>query len=107
MDDAEEYLSQIEVKIQSKILMSVQKTEIGIKGDWFVKLKSSEGIFEFRESDHTFFYRIPAFWDTTGKDKTLILATHGFNKKTNKTPPSEIKRAEKIKKNYFKNKKSK
>jgi len=33
------------------------------------------------------------------------LATHGFDKKTYKTPASEIKRAESIKETYFQNKK--
>ncbi|MBK9256634.1 MAG: type II toxin-antitoxin system RelE/ParE family toxin [Saprospiraceae bacterium] len=32
------------------------------------------------------------------------MATHGFDKKTNKTPKSEIKRAESIKEAYFLNK---
>ncbi|MBK6821862.1 MAG: type II toxin-antitoxin system RelE/ParE family toxin [Saprospiraceae bacterium] len=35
----------------------------------------------------------------------LIVATHGFLKKTNKTPSSEIKKAETLKKKYFENKK--
>ena len=27
-----------------------------------------------------------AFWDKSGKKETLVLATHGILKKTNKTP---------------------
>ena len=43
-----------------------------------------------------------AFWD---KDKeTLVIATHGIIKKTQKTPSKEIAKAEAIRKEYFKNK---
>ena len=35
----------------------------------------------------------------------MIIATHGFDKKSNKTPQKEIKKAEQIKKNYFNSKK--
>ena len=104
LDEAEEYLEKVDLKMQIKILKSIEKTEMGFKGQWFKKLKSSDGIFEFRESDHRYFYRILAFWDTTKSDKALILATHGFDKKSNKTPRNEIQKAEKIKKKYFNNK---
>ena len=87
MPEAEEYLSKVEQKIQFKILNSIQKTETGFKAKYF--------------------YRILAFWDSENEEETLILATHGFNKKTNKTPKSEIKRAESIKETYFLNKKKK
>ncbi len=87
-------------------LQNIQKTEVGFKGKWFKKLTGSKGVFEFRESDHQFWYRILSFWDKTEKDETLILCTHGFNKKSAKTPPKEIKRAEAIKNQYFKNKKN-
>jgi len=36
--------------------------------------------------------------------KTLILCTHGIDKKTNKTPQTEIEKAIKIKHEYLKNK---
>ena len=47
-------------------------------------------------------YRLFAFWD---KDKeTLVIATHGIIKKTQKTPSKEIAKAEAIRREYFKNK---
>jgi phage-related protein len=40
-----------------------------------------------------------AFWDKdTGN---LVIATHGFVKKTQKTPGSEIAHAEALRKNYY------
>lgn len=47
-------------------------------------------------------YRLLAFWDNeTGK---LVVATHGFIKKTQKTPATEIAKAEQLRKKYFNNK---
>lgn len=48
-------------------------------------------------------YRLFAFWDTD--TQTLVVATHGIIKKTQKTPKKEIARAEAIMKLYFKLKK--
>ncbi len=59
-------------------------------------------IWEFRILFAKIAYRLFAFWDTT--EDTLIVATHGIIKKTQKTPVKEIRKAEKIKEEYFKNK---
>ena len=67
----------------------------------FKKLDNSE-IWEFRTLYNKTAYRLFAFWD---KDKdTLVIATHGIIKKTQKTPSKEIAKAEAIRKEYFKNK---
>ncbi len=68
-------------------------------------MKSSDGIFEFRVDDSGKFYRLFAFWDTEGEEEPLVMATHGLIKKTNKTPPAEIRKAELIKRDYFEEKK--
>ena len=44
-----------------------------------------------------------AFLDT--EQDTLVIATHGIIKKTQKTPLKEIAKAEEIRKEYFNNKK--
>ena len=46
-------------------------------------------------------YRLLAFWDKTKEVDTLVIASHGFIKKTDKTPIKEIERASKIMKEYF------
>ena len=46
-------------------------------------------------------YRLLAFWDKTKEVDTLVIASHGFIKKTDKTPAKEIERANKIMKEYF------
>lgn len=49
-------------------------------------------------------YMLQAFllWDT--EEETLVIATHGIVKKTQKTPLKEISKAEEIRKEYFNNK---
>lgn len=44
-------------------------------------------------------YRLLAFWDT--RENALIITTHGFIKKSQKTPKSEIEKAERKRKEYF------
>lgn len=103
LKEAEIYFLAQNLKIQKKFLLAFEKTEGGSKGDWFEKLKNTDGIYEFKQSDHQKFYRIFAFWASEEKE-TLIVATHGIDKKSNKTPPKEIKKAEQIKKKYLETK---
>jgi len=49
-------------------------------------------------------YRLFSFWHKTESIETLVVATHGILKKTQKTPPKEIKKAEEIRKQYLDNK---
>ena len=58
------------------------------------KLTGSDGIFEFKTGDGV---RILWFWDAGD----IIICTHGFTKKKQKTPPREILYAETKKKEYF------
>lgn len=46
-------------------------------------------------------YRLLAFWDKDEMEQTLVIATHGINKKTKKTPKKEIDKAEDIRKQYL------
>ncbi|MCF6356312.1 MAG: type II toxin-antitoxin system RelE/ParE family toxin [Draconibacterium sp.] len=46
-----------------------------------------------------------SFWDKTDKTETLVVATHGIIKKTDKIPKSEIEKAKAIMKKYFEQKK--
>jgi phage-related protein len=48
-------------------------------------------------------YRIFCCFD----DGSVVVLFHGFQKKSQKTPPKEIRRAEAIKKEYFKEKENK
>ncbi|MBK6544627.1 MAG: type II toxin-antitoxin system RelE/ParE family toxin [Saprospiraceae bacterium] len=105
-DEAEAFFENLNEKTRNKFYVLFDKTESGYRGEWFEPLKETDGLWEFRLRFNKNFYRLIAFWDRDEKVETLIIATHGFLKKTNKTPSSEIKKAEIIKKKYFKNKRS-
>jgi len=98
---AEEFVESIEPKARKKLFQGIRKTKERLIGEWFSKMKGSDGIFEFRFDESGKFYRLFAFWDTEGEAETLIAGTHGIAKKTNKTPKQEIRKAERIKREYF------
>lgn len=104
LKQAEEFTDSIDNNPKKKLFQAIRKTKERLFGQWFTKLKSSDGIFEFRVDDNGKYYRLFAFWDTEGDEVTLVVATHGLIKKTNKTPPSEIQKAEQIKREYFEEK---
>lgn len=64
----------------------------------FKKLDNSE-IWEFRTLYQGVAYRLFSFWDK--ESDSLVVATHGIIKKTQKTPSKEIARAEEIRRKYF------
>lgn len=67
--------------------------------DLFKKL--NDDIWELRTSYGGMCYRLLAFWDK--ERRALIIATHGFVKKTWKVPHNEIDRAEAIMRQYYSN----
>ncbi|NVO12216.1 MAG: type II toxin-antitoxin system RelE/ParE family toxin [Bacteroidales bacterium] len=104
LDQAEEFVDSLEAKARQKLFHSIRKTKERLIGQWFTKLKGSDGIYEFRFDENGKFYRLFAFWDTEFQAETLIVGSHGIAKKSNKTPKEEITKAERIKRNYFEEK---
>lgn len=100
--DAQGFHDNLGEKEQRKIDFVIDKVELNLFGDWFKKLKNSDGIWEFVIDFKGIFYRLLSFFDTTEPNDPLIIVTHGFKKESNKTPKKEIEKAEAIKKNYFK-----
>ncbi len=102
LPDAEKFIDMIEKSAKKKMFYAIRKTQLRIYGDWFEKLKGSKDIFEFRIKDSNKFFRLFAFWDSSGATETLIVCTNGLIKKTNKTPKQDIEKAVMIKEKYFK-----
>ena len=71
----------------------------------FKKLR--DDIWEFRTLFQGIQYRLLAFWDRTDNRAILVVSTHGFAKKRDKVPDSEIKKAAKLREKYFNDKKKK
>jgi len=105
LNEADDYFGKLDSKVQKNFFVSFDKLQAGFKGKWFEPLR--DGIWEFRQRDSQKFYRIYAFWDKTEEDETLVIGPHGFDKKSNKAPKSEIEKAKRIKENYFKKNKKK
>lgn len=99
LETARNFLKALPVQVRNKIYYNIKKVQGGIKdNELFKKLDNSE-IWEFRTLYQGTAYRLFSFWD---KDReTLIVATHGIIKKTQKTPSKEIARAEEIRRIYF------
>ena len=92
--DAQNFLTRLDEKTRNKILQTF---------DTFKKLADTD-IWEFRTYFNKQRYRVLAFWDKTQPIDTLIIATHGFVKKTQKTPQKEINKALSIRDLYFRSK---
>lgn len=98
-DEVEEFLDSLENKVRLKIIYNIDKARINLDPELFKKLDSD--IWEFRTKYNRKQYRLLAFWDKRKTVETLVIATHGFIKKTKKTPKAEIDKARKIMEIYF------
>jgi phage-related protein len=90
-------------KVQRKILWTLKVIEDleRIPEIYFKHLEGTNGLFEIRVQSGSDIFRIFCFFD----DNNLVVIGHGFQKKAQKTPHREIERAEKIKLEYYEEKK--
>ena len=104
LEEARDFLKSLTKEVRVKIGYNIRRVQKGERDkELFKKLEGTE-IWEFRTLFNKTYYRLFAFWD---KDiNTLVVATHGIVKKSPKTPPNEIAKAEHIRIVYFENKKS-
>lgn len=99
-EGAQTFLESLPYDAKEKISYNIRRVLSGEKNnELFKKMENSDGIWEFRTLYRKMAYRLFAFWDT--EQNTLIVATHGIIKKTQKTPSKEIAKAEEIKRKYF------
>lgn len=102
LPEAVEFLENLEDKAREKIYYNIKKSQLVSDNELFKKL--TDLIWEFRTLYNSKAYRLFSFWDKVDGKETLVVATHGILKKTQKTPHKEIKRAEEIRKQYLNNK---
>jgi len=96
-EEAKAFIKSLDIKIQKKIAYNIQKSR-EITDNKLLK-KLTNDIWEFRARYDTQQIRLLAFWDPN--IKSLIICTHGFVKKTQKTPISEINKAIEFRKKYL------
>ena len=89
-------------KVKDKILWTFRIIETQkLVPEYYLKhLEGTDGFYEIRVPQGSDIFRIFCFFD---KGQLIVLA-NGFQKKTQKTPKSEIEKALKIKKEYEKEK---
>jgi hypothetical protein len=102
LDEATQFIVGLNLKIKKKLLVKIKEAE-HLKDPVLFKKLNNE-IWEFRFRWGFSQIRLLAFWDKTDKEETLVVATHGFIKKTDKVPGNEIVRAQNIRTKYFENK---
>ena len=100
LEEARKFLKTLQPKTAKKVFYNIDLAEQTSDPRLFKKLQ--DDIWEFRTRYGGVQVRLLAFWDKTGDKKTLVVATHGFIKKVDKIPANEIKRAVRLKEEYFK-----
>jgi phage-related protein len=99
LPEAVEFMNLLDEKAREKIYFNIKKAQFITDNELFKKLNSD--IWEFRTLYNGTAYRLFAFWDKIKGTETLVIATHGILKKTNKTPAKEIEKAEHIREQYL------
>lgn len=97
LKEAREFIQSIPEQPRKKLIDNVRKATYVMEASLFKKL--NDEIWEFRTRYNGMQYRLLAFWDKVHKQ--LVVATHGFVKKTQKTPTNEIERAIRIMNRYY------
>ncbi|NCS89798.1 MAG: addiction module toxin RelE [Ignavibacteria bacterium CG2_30_36_16] len=92
------FLDKQKQKVKDKIIWTFKLIETiqQVPEDYLKHLKGTDGLYEIRVQHGSDIFRIFCFFDS-GK---LVVLANGFQKKTQKTPKSEIDKALKIKNEY-------
>lgn len=100
--DAIDFLDNLDEKSRDKIIYNIHKAQTTNDKELFKKL--TDEVWEFRTLFNKTHYRLFTFWDKADNTDTVVISTHGLVKKTDKTPQSDIDKAERLRKVYFEQK---
>lgn len=101
LPEAFKFIKKQDLKVRKKIFQNLNRAKQSLDSTLFKKLNND--IWEFRTRYNGEQYRLLAFWDK--ENETVVIATHGFKKKTDRILKKEIQKANKIRIQYFENKK--
>ena len=103
-DDFKDFKKTISQQVLKKIyevFLYIMTVEV-IPSIYFRAIEGVKGLFEIRVEESGNIYRIFCCFD----DGQLVILFNAFQKKTQKTPQSEINKAKRLMKEYFETKKS-
>ena len=93
------YSTQLMKSRKIKFSITIDKAKYVNDPELFKKI--DELIWEFRTKYNKTYYRLFSFWDKSDVSETLVVATHGIIKKTDKISKTEIDKAKMIMQQYF------
>ena len=98
-----EFYQELDEKVKQKIkyVLELIKQVEQVPEKFLKHLTGTDGLYEIRIEYQSNIYRIFCCFDKGN----LVILFNGFQKKTQKTPNNELEKAEKLKKEYFENKK--
>lgn len=98
----EDFLKRQPKKVQDKIFKIIEAIETleRVPSNYLKHLVGSEGLYEARIQLGSNIWRVFCFFD----GQKLVVLMNGFQKKTQKTPKTEIKKARKIMIEYYEQK---
>lgn len=99
LPEAVKFMDDLDDKSRLKIYYNIRKAQEKNDPELFKKL--TDTIWEFRTLYNKTYYRLFAFWNKQHGKNTLVIATNGLIKKTGRTPPADIEKAEKIRQQYL------
>ena len=101
-DDFWDFFNKQTLKVQDRILWTIRIIrDIQFVPQTYLKhMEGTDGLYEIRISSGNNIFRIFCFFD----EGQLVILLNGFQKKTQKTPKSEIERAKKLKTKYYEDK---
>lgn len=97
-DYFKKFFDEQEEKVKAKIIWTIRVVEYAekIPSTYLKHIENTDGLFEIRIQQGNNIFRVFCFFD----EGRLVVLANGFQKKTQKTPRKEIKKALKIKKEY-------
>lgn len=95
MDFYERQVDKVQVKIEWTL--QLVRTTQHVPEKYFTHMEGYKGLFEIRVEVGNNIFRIFSFFD----EGNLVVLANGFQKKTQRTPKTEIEKALKIKEEYF------
>ncbi len=99
LEEARNFLMRVDAKTRDKIAENIETARFTLDPQLLKKLTGD--VWEFRALYQGKQYRMLAFWDKRDGSNTLVIATHGFVKKTSKIPAKEVQKAKAIMTRYF------